>query len=191
MTEITVDRHPLPRAIERFVLHWGEMGQMWGVNRSVAQIHALLYVTDRPLTAEDIADRLRIARSNVSTSLKELIGWSLVRRVHVMGDRRDFFEPEADMFEMVRRIAEGRKAREIDPTLEVLRACVAEAGTDPKVSASARRRLASMLEMTETVDRAFSEIVRLPPATLAALMRMGGAVARLVSPAARRAARKR
>lgn len=191
MTEITASKQPLPKAIERFVLHWGEMGQLWGVNRSVAQIHALLYVADKPLTAEDIADRLRIARSNVSNSLKELMGWSLVRRVHVMGDRRDFFEAEADMFEMVRRIAEGRKAREIDPTVEVLKACVDEAMEDPKVSPAARRRLASMLEMTASVDRAFTEIMRLPPATLAALMRMGGAVARLVGPAARRAVRKK
>ena len=173
------------------MLHWGEMGQLWGVNRSVAQIHALLYVADEPLAAEDIADRLRIARSNVSTSLKELVGWNLVRRVHVMGDRRDFYEAEADMFEMVRRIAEGRKAREIDPTIEVLKRCVEEANDDPKVSPAARRRLETMLDMTASVDKAFTEIMRLPPQTLAALLRMGGAVARLVGPAARRTVRKR
>ncbi len=127
MTEITVHRRRLPAAIERFVLHWGEMGAVWGVNRSVAQIHALLYVSDKPVTAEDIAERLAMARSNVSTSLRELTGWGLIRRVHVMGDRRDHYEAEGDMFEMVRRIALGRKAREIDPTLSVLRACVADA----------------------------------------------------------------
>jgi len=191
MTEMTVTRRHLPKSIERFVLHWGEMGQLWGVNRSVAQIHALLYVADEPLAAEDIADRLRIARSNVSTSLKELVGWNLVRRVHVMGDRRDFYEAEADMFEMVRRIAEGRKAREIDPTIEVLKRCVEEANDDPKVSPAARRRLETMLDMTASVDKAFTEIMRLPPQTLAALLRMGGAVARLVGPAARRTVRKR
>lgn len=191
MTETTATKSQLPRSVERFVVHWGEMGQMWGVNRSVAQIHALLYVSDRPLSAEEIGERLRMARSNVSTSLKELQGWNLVRRVHTMGDRRDFYEAEADMFEMVRRIAEGRKAREIDPTLAVLRACVGEAADDPRVSPGARRRLAAMLEMTETVDRAFGEIIRLPPATLSQLMRMGGAVARLIGPAVRRSARKR
>ncbi len=117
MTEISANNAALPPAIERFVLHWGEMGTAWGVNRSVAQIHALLYVSDEPMTAEDIAERLGMARSNVSTSLRELLGWSLIRRVHAMGDRRDYYEAEADMFEMVRRIALGRKAREIDPAL--------------------------------------------------------------------------
>jgi DNA-binding transcriptional regulator GbsR (MarR family) len=120
MTEITVTK-PLPPAIERFVVHWGEMGTAWGVNRSVAQIHALLYLSDEPLTADDIAAPLAMARSNVSVSLRELLGWSLIRRVHAMGDRRDYYEAEADMFEMVRRIAQGRKAREIDPALTVLR----------------------------------------------------------------------
>ena len=127
MTEITVTKQKMPAAVERFVVHWGEMGEVWGVNRSVAQIQALLYVAERPLTAEDIAERLRLARSNVSTSLRELLSWSLIRRVPVLGDRRDYYEAEADMFEMVRRIAAGRKAREIDPAIAVLRACVADA----------------------------------------------------------------
>ena len=134
MTEITVTK-PLPPAIEHFVVHWGEMGSAWGVNRSVAQIHALLYLGDAPLTADDIAAQLAMARSNVSVSLRELLGWSLIRRVHAMGDRRDYYEAEADMFEMVRRIAQGRKAREIDPALTVLRACVSEAKADQRVSA--------------------------------------------------------
>jgi DNA-binding transcriptional regulator GbsR (MarR family) len=179
MTEITDTKAPLPPAIERFVVHWGEMGTAWGVNRSVAQIHALLYVADEAMTAEDIAERLGMARSNVSTSLRELLGWSLIRRVHAMGDRRDFYEAEADMFEMVRRIAMGRKAREIDPALSVLRACVAEAKEDARVSPAARRRLASMLSFTETVDKSFTEIMSLPAATLTTLLKMGGTVARL------------
>lgn len=169
----------MPAAIERFVLHWGEMGAVWGVNRSVAQIHALLYVSDKPTTAEDIAERLAMARSNVSTSLRELVGWGLIRRVHVMGDRRDHYEAEGDMFEMVRRIALGRKAREIDPTLSVLRACVADAKKDTRVAASVRKRLSAMLEFTETVDKSFGEIMQLPAPTLLALLKMGGAVARL------------
>ncbi|MES1179750.1 MAG: MarR family transcriptional regulator [Hyphomicrobium sp.] len=180
MTEKSVTK-ALPPAIERFVVHWGEMGTVWGVNRSVAQIHALLYLCDEPLTADDIAAQLAMARSNVSVSLRELLSWSLIRRVHAMGDRRDYYEAEADMFEMVRRIAQGRKAREIDPALAVLRACVAEAKTDQRVSAGARKRLSAMLEFTETVDRSFSEIIRLPAATLLPLLRMGGAVARLAA----------
>lgn len=179
MTEITGQSQPLPPAIERFVLHWGEMGSAWGVNRSVAQIHALLYVADAPLTAEDIAAALDMARSNVSTSLRELLGWGLIRRVHTMGDRRDYYEAEADMFEMVRAIAEGRKAREIDPALAMLRACVAEAKADPRVSAAARKRLNAMLDFTQTVDKSFSEIMALPASTLMTLLKMGGAVARL------------
>jgi DNA-binding transcriptional regulator GbsR (MarR family) len=181
MTEIDEAKLVLPPAIERFVVHWGEMGTAWGVNRSVAQIHALLYVSDEPMTAEDIAERLGMARSNVSTSLRELLGWSLIRRGHAMGDRRDYYEAEADMFEMVRRIALGRKAREIDPALSVLRACATEAKGDPRVSAAARRRLATMLTFTETVDKSFNEIMALPAATLMTLLKMGGAVARLAT----------
>jgi DNA-binding transcriptional regulator GbsR (MarR family) len=180
MTEISVSKI-LPPAIERFVVHWGELGTVWGVNRSVAQIHALLYLCDEPLTADDIAAQLAMARSNVSVSLRELLGWSLIRRVHAMGDRRDYYEAEADMFEMVRRIAQGRKAREIDPALAVLRACVSEAKADQRISAAARKRLAAMLEFTETVDRSFGEIIRLPASTLMALLKMGGAVARLAT----------
>jgi len=181
MTEISVSKGRLPAAIERFVLHWGEMGTTWGVNRSVAQIHALLYVSDEPASADDIAECLDMARSNVSTSLRELVGWGLIRRVHAMGDRRDYYQAEADMFEMVRRIALGRKAREIDPALVVLRACVAEAKSDPRVSPGARRRLGAMLAFTETVDKSFAEIMGLPAATLMTLIRMGGAVARVAT----------
>ena len=181
MTEISDMNKALPPAIERFVVHWGEMGEMWGVNRSVAQIHALLYVSDQPMTAEDIAARLGIARSNVSNSLKELAGWTLIRRVQVLGDRRDYFEAEADMFEMVRRIAVGRKSREIDPTLAVLRSCVSESGTDQGVSLSARRKLSEMLQFMETIDKSFEELMRLPPPVLNRLIKMGGTLARLVS----------
>lgn len=191
MTEISDDRQPLPPAIERFVLHWGEMGAVWSVNRSVAQIHALLYVSDGPLTAEDIAARLGMARSNASVSLRELLGWNLIRRVPVMGDRRDYYEAEADMFEMVRRIAEGRKAREINPALATLRTCVAEAKGDPRVSPGARKRLASMLEFTQAVDKSFSEVMQLPTPMLHKLLKMGGAVARVASLPGRKRGRPR
>lgn len=178
MTETSVHADSLPGTVERFVVHWGEMGSSWGVNRSVAQIHALLYLSESPLTAEDIAERLGMARSNVSTSLRELLTWNLIRRVHAMGDRRDYYEAEADMFEMVRRIALGRKAREIDPALAVLRSCVAEVKADASVPPGIRKRLSAMLDFTETVDRSFGEIMRLPAPTLMRLIRMGGAIAR-------------
>src|SRR3569832_2856851 len=116
MTEITVESR-LPPAVEHFVLHWGDMGGQWGVNRSVSQIHALLYLSERPLTAEEIADTLGMARSNVSNSIKELLAWNLVRRVPVMGDRRDQFEAETDIWEIAARIAAGRKEREIAPAV--------------------------------------------------------------------------
>lgn len=170
---------PLPPAVERFVVAWGEMGEVWGVNRSVSQIHALLYVSDRPLAAEEIADRLRLARSNVSTSLRELLAWSLIRRASSLGDRRDFYEAEADVFEMVRRIAAGRKAREIDPAIAALRQCLAAAEGDDQVSPEVRRRFRTMLDFTEGVARSFDEVLRLPTPVLAKLIKMGGAVARL------------
>ncbi len=181
MTEMTEHRQKIPRAVERFILHWGEMGETWGVNRSVSQIHALLYASDRPMTAEDIADTLSLARSNVSTSLRELLAWTLIRRVSVLGDRRDYYEAEADMLEMVRRIAIGRKAREIDPALAVLRDCVADADRDRAVPAAVRQRFRRMLDTLEGVDRSFAEIMRLPPSVLSRLIRMGGTVARLVA----------
>jgi DNA-binding transcriptional regulator GbsR (MarR family) len=179
MTEMTVTRTPLPPALERFVVHWGEMGERWGMNRSVAQIHALLYVSGNPLTAEEVAERLGLARSNVSNSLKELVAWTLVRRVQVLGDRRDYYEAEADMLEMVRRIAFGRKAREIDPAIQVLAACLADAEADPRVPEEARRRLAAMRDFTQNVEKSFSEIMSLPAPVLGRLIRMGGAIARL------------
>ena len=122
MTEMTVSTIPLP--VARFILHWGDLGGQWGVNRSVAQIHALLYLSSRPLTAEDIAGQLGMARSNVSNSLKELLTWGLVARVPVRGDRRDHFEAEGDIWDIVTRIAIGRKAREIDPVIATLKACL-------------------------------------------------------------------
>lgn len=185
MTEVSVLDRPLPPAIERFILHWGEMGERWGVNRSVSQIHALLYVSERPLSADDIAESLSMARSNVSTSLKELVGWSLVKRVPVMGERRDYYEAEADMLEMIRRIAIGRKARELDPTLQVLRDCVAQAQGDKRVAGAVKLRFAQMLEVMEGVDKTFGEVISLPSPILKRLISMGGTVARFVTPARR------
>ena len=181
MTEITVETRELAPAVQRFVLHWGDMGSEWGVNRSVAQIHALLYLSERPLTAEDIADTLGMARSNVSNSLKELIGWKLARRVPVLGDRRDHFEAETDLLEMVTRIAQGRKEREIDPAAAALRACLAEAEGDHRVSPVARARLAEMQRFVETLNRWYDQMLGVPPAKIMALIRMGARVVNFLS----------
>jgi DNA-binding transcriptional regulator GbsR (MarR family) len=180
MTETTARPNRLPAPIERFVLHWGEMGTTWGVNRSVGQIHALLYLSERPLTAEEIAETLELARSNVSTSLKELQTWGLIRRVHVRGDRRDHFEAEADLWEMVTRIAEGRKAREIDPTLAVLRQCEAEANATRFMSETARGRIAAMREFLEMMDTWAADIRRVPRGKLKGLIKLGSAIVRFL-----------
>lgn len=181
MTEITVTSRTMPPAVERFVLQWGDMGGQWGVNRSVAQIHALLYLSDSPLTAEDIAETLGIARSNVSNSLKELQGWKLIRRVPTLGDRRDRFEAETDLWEMVTRIAQGRKEREIDPAAAALRACRAEAEGDPRVSETARRRLAEMDDFLGTMSRWYDQMLGVPAPKLMALVRMGARVVNFLS----------
>jgi DNA-binding transcriptional regulator GbsR (MarR family) len=181
MTEIAVETRKLAPAVERFILHWGDMGNQWGVNRSVAQIHALLYLSERPRTAEDIADTLGMARSNVSNSLKELIGWKLIRRVPVLGDRRDHFEAETDLFEMVTRIAQGRKEREIDPAAAALRACMAEAKGDPKVGAVALARLTEMQAFIETLNRWYDQMLGVPPAKIMSLVKMGAKVVNFLS----------
>lgn len=181
MTEITDHSIPLAPAVERFVLHWGEMGTRWGVNRSIGQIHAILYLSERPLTADTIAATLDLARSNVSTSLRDLQSWQLVRRVHVLGDRRDHFEAETDLWEMLARIAEGRKSREIDPTLDVMRACAREARDDDLISPTALKRITAMLKFLETLDAWYGQMVRLPRSKLRSLVKMGGAIARFVT----------
>lgn len=181
MTEITNLSRKLAPAVERFVLHWGDMGGQWGVNRSVAQIHALLYLSEQPLTAEEIAETLGIARSNVSNSLKELLGWRLVRREPRMGDRRDHYVAETDLWEMVTRIAQGRKEREIDPAAAALRACLAEAGGDPEVSPVALKRLAEMSAFMETINRWYDQMLGVPAPKIMALIRMGSKVVNLLS----------
>lgn len=186
MTEITKHTDPsdappkLHPAVERFILHWGEMGGQWGVNRSVSQIHALLYVSDQPLTAEEIAATLGIARSNVSTSIKELLAWDLIRRVPVRGDRREHFEAEADIWELVARIAAGRKAREIDPALAVLRTCMADIENDGDINPVAAKRLKDMLSFTETIDAWYAQMLHVPKANLAALLRLGAKIIKFV-----------
>jgi len=172
MTE-TTDKKKLPAVVERFILHWGDMGDGWGVNRSVSQIHGLLYLADQPMTAEDIAETLGMARSNVSNSLKELLSWNLIRRVPILGDRRDHFEAETDIWEVAARIAAGRKEREIDPAIAALRACVSDAADDPTITAVASKRLKEMLAFTELVDRWYTQMLRVPRQRLMALVRLG------------------
>jgi DNA-binding transcriptional regulator GbsR (MarR family) len=166
--------------MEKFVLHWGEMGTRWGTNRSVAQIHALLYLAGQPLAAEEIADTLNIARSNVSNSLKELQGWGLVQLTHVMGDRRDHFSVSGDTWEMLMAIAQERKKREVDPTLTMLRDCVAQAEGDHATPAETRERIENMLSFIENLTGWYEQVTRLPRATLVSLMKLGARVARFI-----------
>jgi DNA-binding transcriptional regulator GbsR (MarR family) len=164
----------LGAVVKKFVLHWGELGQAWGVNRTVAQIHALLFVSARPLNAEEIAEALDVARSNVSTSLKELQGWGIVKRVHVLGDRRDHFESLQDVWEMFRIVVEQRKKRECDPTLAVLRECTAAAAKAGPSEQQTRRRLGRLLEFFETMNSAYEQARKLPTSTLLSLLKTGG-----------------
>jgi DNA-binding transcriptional regulator GbsR (MarR family) len=166
--------------MERYILHWGEMGTRWGVNRTVAQIHALLYLSPQPLPAEQIADTLSVARSNVSTSLKELQGWGLVSVAHVMGDRRDHFTCKGDTWTMLMTIMEERKRRELEPTLTLLRQCVLEMEDDKRTPEEVKRRMHDMLTFLSTLTDWFDQVKTLPRTTLVTLMKMGEKVAKLV-----------
>jgi DNA-binding transcriptional regulator GbsR (MarR family) len=147
---------------EKFILHWGEMGTRWGINRTVAQIHALLYLSPEPLHAEDIARLLSVARSNVSASLRELQSWGIVRMTHVLGDRRDHFESLKDVWQMFQIIAEERKRREVDPTVAMLKACEAELKQAAPGEQYTKERLAEMAEFFETTTALYREVQRLP-----------------------------
>jgi DNA-binding transcriptional regulator GbsR (MarR family) len=150
------------------------MGTRWGINRTVAQVHALLFLSPTPLHAEQIATTLSVARSNVSTSLRELQGWGIVRVVHVLGDRRDHFESVKDVWEIFRIVAEERKRREIDPTLRVLQECVSELKGASASSAYTRERLAEMLDFLTATSGVFEELVHLPTPTLKGMVRLRG-----------------
>lgn len=172
----------LSPTMQKYVLHWGEMGTRWGVNRTVAQIHALLFLANHPLTAEDIAETLNVARSNVSTSLKELQSWGLARATHVLGDRRDHFIAHQDVWEIFRVIMEERKKRELDPTLTVLRECALEAASDGALEAATHAKMEAVLSFLETLMKAYDDFKHLPPATLQRLLKMGGTIARFLGP---------
>lgn len=163
--------------VERFVLHWGEMGTKWGINRTVAQVHAVLYLSPTPLNAEDLVELLGVARSNISTSLRELQGWGIVTVVHQLGDRRDHFQTSGDVWEMFRRILEERKRRELDPTVALLRELAAETkGSDPFV----RQRIGALNDFFDTMDGWYREITALPQAALISFLKLGGKLRKLL-----------
>ncbi|MEM6488987.1 MAG: MarR family transcriptional regulator [Pseudomonadota bacterium] len=170
----------LTPAMRAFVLHWGEMGTRWGVNRSVAQVHALLHLAPRPLPAEEIAETLGIARSNVSTALRELQGWKLIKVSRELGDRRDHFVALEDLFDLVRAVVEGRREREFAPTMEALRAVSGTAQTDGETPEAVATRIATTLEMMELFDTWYRDVARLPRSTQMAMLRAGGALARVL-----------
>jgi DNA-binding transcriptional regulator GbsR (MarR family) len=161
----------LTDAPRRFIVQWGELGSNWGINRTVAQIHALLFVSAEPLNAEQISETLEVARSNVSSSLKELQSWGIVRRIHRLGDRRDHFEAMTDVWEMARLIGQERKRREIDPTLAALRSCIAQSESDR--DALLRGRLSDLLELLEIAATLCDRLNRLPIAALKKSARAG------------------
>lgn len=172
------NRMPVPKlyaAEQKFILHWGEMGARWGVNRTIAQIHALLYLCPEPVTAEEIATTLSVARSNVSTSLKELQNWDLVNVVHALGDRRDRFEATGkDVWELFKVVLEGRRQREVDPTVKMLHDCLEELETTESTDDYTKQRLQEMLEFLEAVTSCYEQIREMPKQQLQKLVKMAG-----------------
>ncbi len=170
----------LTPAVEKYVLHWGEMGTRWGTNRTVAQIQALLYLSPEPMRADEICELLSVARSHVSTSIRELQSYGLVRMTHVLGDRRDYFESIHDVWELFRVIIEQRKQRELNPTLSMLRSCAAEVETETDTDPVTRERIRNMLEFVESTSDWYEQIRDIPTSTLTKLMKLGKGITRLV-----------
>jgi len=170
----------LTPAVEKYVLHWGEMGTRWGTNRTVAQIQALLYLSPQPMRADEICELLSVARSHVSTSIRELQSYGLVRMTHVLGDRRDYFESIHDVWELFRVIIEQRKQRELNPTLSMLRSCAAEVETESDTDPVTRERIRNMLEFVESTSDWYEQIRDIPTSTLTKLMKLGKGITRLV-----------
>ena len=170
----------LTPVMEKYILHWGEMGTRWGVNRTVAQIHALLYLSPKPLNAEEISETLGVARSNVSTSLKELMSWGLVKVSHVLGDRRDHFESMKDLWDIFTCVVEERKKREIDPTLTLLRQFELEAGEDTRTPEEIKQRINRMREVLETLTGWYEQMNTVPKPTLIKLMKLGSKVTKIL-----------
>lgn len=169
----------LTPAMQSFILHWGDMGAKWGVNRSVAQIHALLHIAPAPMDAEEIAETLGLARSNVSTGLKELQGWKLVKSSRPLGERRDMFTSIQDMFDLATVVIDGRREREFTPTIDALRAVADEAEGDA-TPAHVRRRMKETLETMQMFDDWYRDIARLPRGVQLAAMKLGARIARFL-----------
>jgi DNA-binding transcriptional regulator GbsR (MarR family) len=176
----------LSESTKQFILHWGEMGTRWGVNRTVAQVHALLYLAAEPLTAEDIAETLSVARSNVSTSLKELQNWDLVQTESRIGDRRDYFTTTADVWTLFLTVVEQRVEREIIPTLTMLRRCAAEVQAERPSQPVVAERITAMQVFLEQLYGWYCEIKRLPPASLRSLVNIGSGIIRVLPKSQRR-----
>jgi DNA-binding transcriptional regulator GbsR (MarR family) len=170
----------LSPAVEKYVLHWGEMGTRWGTNRSVAQIQALLYLSPRPMSADEIVDLLSLARSNVSTGLRELQAYGLVRMTHILGDRRDYFESLHDVWELFRVIIDQRKQRELNPTLSMLRKCAAEVDAEADTDEITRKRMKNMLAFVESTSDWYQNIQGVPTTTLQKLMKLGAGITKFV-----------
>ena len=176
----------LTNSTKQFILHWGEMGTRWGVNRTVAQVHALLYLSPESLTAEDIAETLSVARSNVSTSLKELQNWNLVQVDSRIGDRRDFFHTSSDVWALFLTVVEQRVEREIVPTLTMLRRCALEAQAERPSQPAVAARITAMQAFLDEIHSWYSQIKKLPPASLRSLIRVGGGITRILHKTHRR-----
>lgn len=170
----------LSPAVEQYVLHWGEMGTRWGTNRTVAQIHALLYLSPAPMRADQICELLSVARSNVSTSIRELQSYGLVRMTHVLGDRRDYFESVNDVWELFRVIIEQRKQRELNPTLTMLKSCAAQVETEDDTDPVTKARIKSMLEFVNNTSSWYEQIREIPTSTLTKIMKLGTGITKLV-----------
>jgi DNA-binding transcriptional regulator GbsR (MarR family) len=158
--------------VQTFVLHFGEMGSRWGINRTVGQIYALLYVSSKPLNADEIAERLAFSRSNVSMGLKELASWNLVRLQHLPNDRREYFSTPEDVWAIFRTLADERRKREIDPTLSMLRdALIQNPANDEE--RHVQKRLKDMHDLIELTTHWFDDVQRLDTKTLVQLMKLG------------------
>ncbi len=166
----------LSPAVEKYVLHWGEMGTRWGTNRTVAQIQALLYLSPRPLRADEIVDYLSVARSNVSTSMRELQSFGLVKMTHMLGDRRDYFESLSDVWELFRVIIEQRKQRELNPTLSMLRTCAVEVAGEKDTDEVTKQRIRNMLQFVETTSNWYEQIQQIPTPILQKIMKLGAKI---------------
>jgi DNA-binding transcriptional regulator GbsR (MarR family) len=170
----------LSPARQKFVHHWGEMGTRWGINRTMAQIHALLYLSDRPLSAEELATTLEVARSNVSNSLRELQNWKIVRLVHLPGDKRDHYESLHDVWEMFRLILNERMIREIDPTRELLHRCLTDASPEGALDGTARLRLQALADFFEITSAWYSQVSKWPQPAIVRFLRLGNKALKLI-----------